>query len=85
MSKNEMKNYIEHMNENALTKLCSDIYEFKYVTGKLRPNCTLNQLAENLQYWEIRDIEEVVIDVAAKRFSNVVLLLMKTNPSDYLK
>lgn len=85
MSKNEVKNYIEHMDENGLTNLCNDVYEWKYVTGKLRPDCTLNQLAENLQYWEIRDIEEIVIEVAAKRFSNIVLLLFKSNPSSYLK
>lgn len=56
MSKEEVRNYIKHMDENGLTNLCNDIYEWKYVTGKLKPDCTLNQLAENLQYWEIRDI-----------------------------
>lgn len=85
MSKEEVRNYIKHMDENGLTNLCNDIYEWKYVTGKLKPDCTLNQLAENLQYWEIRDIEEIVIEVAMERFENVVLLLMKTNASSYLK
>ena len=85
MSKEEVRNYIKHMDENGLTNLCNDIYEWKFVTGKLKPDCTLNQLAENLQFWEIRDIEEIVIDVAADRFNNIVLLLMKTNPSSYLK
>lgn len=85
MTREEVKNYIEHMDENGLTKLCSDIYEWKYETGKLRPDCTLNQLAENLQYWEIRDIEKIVIEVAARRFDDVVLLLFKSNPDNYLK
>ena len=85
MTREEVKNYIEHMDENGLAKLCKDIYEWKYVTGKLRAGCTLNQLAENLQYWEIRDIEEIVIEVATKRFNDVVLLLFKSNPNDYLK
>ena len=85
MSREEVKNYIEHMDENGLVSLCNDIYEWNYVTGRLKAGCTLNQLAENLQYWEIRDIEEIVIDVATKRFENVVLLLFKKNPSSYLK
>ena len=85
MSREEVKNYIEHMDENGLASLCNDIYEWNYVTGRLKVGCTLNQLAENLQYWEIRDIEEIVIDVATKRFENIVLLLFKKNSSSYLK
>lgn len=85
MSKEEVRNYIKHMDENGLTNLCNVVYEWKYVTGKLRPDCTLNQLAENLRYWEIRDIEEIVIEVAMERFNNVVLLLFKSNPNNFLK
>ena len=85
MNREKVKNYIEHMEDNRLVSLCNDIYEWNYVTGTLKVGCTLNQLAENLQYWEIRDIEEIVIDVATKRFENVVLLLFKKNSSSYLK
>ena len=46
MNREEVKNYIEHMDENGLVSLCNDIYEWNYVTGRLKVGCTLNQLAE---------------------------------------
>ena len=85
MTREEVKNYIEHMDKNELVKLCEDIYQWRYETGKLKPDCALNKLAECLQYWEIKDIEEIVIEVATKRFNEVVLLLFKSNPNNYLK
>ena len=85
MTREEVKNYIEHMDKNELVKLCEDIYQWRYETGKLKPDCALNKLAECLQYWEIKDIEEIVIEVATKRFNEVVLLLFKSNPNNYLQ
>lgn len=85
MNKKEVKNYIKNMDKNGLTKLCEDVYKWKYVTGTLDPCCSLNQLAENLQYWKIRDIEDMVLEVAGERFRDIVLLLFKTNPTDYLR
>lgn len=85
MTYGEVENYIKHMNPDGLVNLCNDIYEFKYVTGKLRPDCSLNILAENLQCWDIRYIEDVVIRVAAEKFNNVVLLLMKSMTHQFIK
>lgn len=51
MSRDEVKYYIDHMDANGLLNLCNDINEWKYKSGKLKPDCTLNHLAENLQYW----------------------------------
>lgn len=85
MNRREIQEYIKHMDENGLRNLCEDIYEWRYVRGTLRPDCFINQLAENIQYWEIREIEDIVLEVGAKRFRNVVLLLLKNRPTDYLK
>lgn len=49
MTYKEMEKYIEHMNPDGLVNLCNDIYEWKYITGVLKPDCTLNVLADNLQ------------------------------------
>lgn len=85
MTYQEVKNYIEHMDANGLLNLCNDIYEWKYVTGKLSPGCTLNMLAENLQFWELRDIEEIVLCVAVKRFRKIVPLLMLSAPQEFIR
>lgn len=45
------------MDANSLVDLCKDINEWKYKSGRLNPDCTLKHLAENLQYWELRDLE----------------------------
>ena len=50
MEREKIKNYIDHMDANDLANLCKDINEWKYKSGKLKPDCTLNHLAEKLQY-----------------------------------
>ena len=81
----EMENYIEHMNLDGLVNLCNDIYEWKYITGMLKPDCTLNVLAENIQYWDIRNMEKVIIRVATKKFKKVVSMLMQEVPHEFLR
>lgn len=85
MSRDEVKYYIDHMDANGLLNLCNDINEWKYVTGKLRPECTLNNLANNLQYFELRDLEEIILNAAHEKFRNLVGLLIKSEPNMYIK
>lgn len=85
MSKDEVKYYIDHMDANGLLNLCNDINEWKYKYGKLKPDCTLNHLAENLQYWELRDLESMILDAAYEKFGDIVLLLIKSDASRFLK
>lgn len=85
MEKKEVKHYINHMDANGLLNLCNDINEWKYKTGKLNPDCTLNHLAENLQYLELRDLEAMILDAAYEKFGEVVSLLIKSNASRFLK
>lgn len=80
-----MKHYIDHLDANGLLNLCNDINEFKYVTGKLRPECTLNYLANNFQYFELGDLEKLILNVAHEKFGNLVSLLIKSEPSIYIK
>ena len=84
MSRDEVKHYIKHMDANGLLNLCNDINEWKYVTGELNPDCTLIHLSENLQYWELRDLEEIILNVAHQKFNDLVGLLIKNDPSRYI-
>lgn len=85
MGKKEVKNYIDHMDANGLVNLCKDINEWRYKSGKLNPDCTLNHLAENLQYWELRDLETMILDAAYEKFGEIVSLLIKSDASRFLK
>ena len=53
--------------------------------GKLRPECTLNHLANNFQYFELRDLEEIILNAAHEKFRNLVGLLIKSEPYMYIK
>jgi len=96
MERKEVKHYIDHMDANGLVNLCKDINEWKYKSGKLSPDCTLNHLAENLQYWELRDLEAMILDeylpqdaekwdAAYEKFGDIVSLLIKSDASRFLK
>lgn len=85
MNKSEMKNYIEHMELDGIIKLCNDIYECKYITGLFAENSTIRHLSENIQYDSMRDIEEVVLDVAARKLQKSILLLMQDKPYMFMR
>lgn len=85
MTRTEMENYIEHMEEDGLVALCNDIYNWKYINGTLEKGCTLMNLSENIQYENVGDIEETVIRVSAKKLNKTVLLLLQTVPYMFLK
>jgi hypothetical protein len=85
MSRDEVKYYIDHMDANGLLNLCNDINEWKYKSGTLNPDCTLKHLAENLQYLELRDLEDMILDAAHEKFENLVSLLIKSKPGIYIK
>ena len=85
MSRKEVRNYINCMNANDLLNLCNDINEWRYETGKLRPDCELNRLAEHFQYWELDELAEFILSSAYKKFDNLVRLLIKSAPIRYIK
>ena len=85
MSKKEIKQYIDTLDAKNLVALCDDINVYRYQTGSLEPDCDLNRLAEKLQYWEIKDLEEMILEIAHEKFHNIVSLLLKDNPVSYIK
>lgn len=85
MTYGEMNNYITHVSDNDLIALCKSIYEFKSGNGVLESTSALKILAENLQFSNVRMLECVVTEEAHKQYGQIVLLLMKDAPAQYLK
>lgn len=85
MTYGEMNNYITHISDNDLVALCKSVYKFKNGNGVLEPTSTLKILAKNLQFSDVRALECVITEEAHKRYGQIVLLLMKDAPAQYLK
>ncbi len=85
MTYGEMENYIAHVSDNDLVALCKSVYEFKNGNGVLKPTSTLKILAENLQFPDVRVLEYAITEEAHERYGQIVLLLMKDAPAEYLK
>lgn len=81
----EIDRYIEYMDSDGLVALCKDIYKYRYITGKLDADGALSILSENLECPDVRHIEDAVIRVALGKFSEVVLLLFKDSPGEFLR
>ena len=86
MTYKEMEDYIKYMlTDTELVELCNDIYDYKHINGVLNKTSPLINLMENLEYKNIRDIENVVIEVASERLSKSVLLLLQSVPYKFFK
>lgn len=85
MTYEEMKTYIEHIDNSGLIDLCNEIYDWKYISGELEQDSALKNLAKDIQCKNVKDVEEVVVEVAAKKLNKVVLLLMQNKPHEFLK
>lgn len=85
MTYGEMNNYITHVSDNDLIALCKSIYEFKSGNGVLESTSTLKILAENCKFSDVRMLECVITEEAHKRYGQIILLLMKDAPAQYLK
>ena len=69
------------MNKKTLTQI--DYYRIR---DEIAEYCVSQEGKKNILEREpFKDIEEIVIEVATKRFNEVVLLLFKSNPNNYLK
>ena len=85
MDRNEVIDYIGRMDANSLLNLCDNINEFRYQSGLLRPHCALKCFASDLQYYDIRDLEDVIVNAAHEKFYDLVGLLVKDAPNKYMK
>lgn len=85
MDRNEVEDYVNHMDANNLLSLCNNINEFRYQTGLLKPDCALNCLENDLHYFDTRDLEQIIINAAHEKFHDLVGLLVKDAPNKYIK
>ena len=83
----EAKSYIKNaMNMDGLINVLGAINEWKRGPYELGANNYLRQLAENLRFeGNIRELEEIVLDVAHEKLHDIVLLLVKDRPGEYFK
>ena len=85
MTRKEIEKYIKDMNTDELIVLCREINEWRYTTGEIKFDSAFSKLGNNLKYFDSRDLENIILDVAHEKFSNVVSLLLKSDPGKYIK
>lgn len=85
MTRKEIEKYIKDMNTDELIILCREINEWRYTTGEIKFDSVFSKLENNLKYFDSRDLENIILDVAHEKFSNVVSLLLKSDPGKYIK
>lgn len=85
MTRKEIEKYIKDMSTDELIILCREINEWRYTTGEIKFDSVFSKLINNLKYFDSRDLENIILDVAHEKFSNVVSLLLKSDPGKYIK
>ena len=85
MTRKEIEKYIKNMNADELVILCKEINEWRYTTGEIKFDSAFSILGKDLIYFESRDLENMILDAAHERFSDVVSLLLKSSPGKYIK
>ena len=76
---NDLNVMISSYNDDVLVELLNDIYDWKYITGIVKPESFLKTVINQNQDQDVdpRDIEVAAMDVAASRFDKVVSLLIQ--------
>lgn len=77
--------FIHETDDTVLTKLCNELYDYKYVSGKLPPNGVINTIANGFEEWDLDKLEKIITNEATKRYENIALLLIKNNPTNFFK
>lgn len=85
MTLEELDAYVEKLDDGELIDLCNDVYECMYVTGVFKEDGAVRKFVERIGGGSSRYIGDEVIEVAAKRFSKVILLLFQNAPHKFLK
>lgn len=76
---------IHETDDTVLIKLCNELYDYKYVSGKLPPNGVINTIANDFEEWDLDKLEKIITNEATKRYENIALLLIKNNPTNFFK
>lgn len=77
--------FIHETDDTVLIKLCNELYDYKYVSGKLPPNGVINTIANSFEEWNLDKLEKIITNEATKRYENIALLLIKNNPTNFFK
>lgn len=80
---NLLKDYVENMSENELLEICIEIYDWKHLTGKVHKKEKLEKISKELSI-PVRDIENMVLEVSAKKLAKPILLLLEECPQEFL-
>lgn len=84
-NKMTLKVFIHETDDTVLIKLCNELYDYKYVSGKLPPDGVINTLTNGFEEWDLEKLEKIITDEATKRYENIALLLIKNNPTNFFK
>ena len=77
--------FIHEIDDTVLIKLCNELYDYKYVSGKLPPNGIINTLTNDFEEWDLDKLDKIITDEATTRYENTALLLIKNNPTNFFK
>ena len=84
-NKTTLRVFIHEIDDTVLIKLCNELYDYKYVSGKLPPDGVINTLTNGFEEWNLEKLEKMITDEATKRYENIALLLIKNNPTNFFK
>lgn len=84
-NKMTLRVFIHEIDDTVLIKLCNELYDYKYVSGKLPPDGVINTLTNGFEEWDLEKLEKMITDEATKRYENIALLLIKNNPTNFFK
>lgn len=84
-NKMTLRVFIHEIDDTVLIKLCNELYDYKYVSGKLPPDGVINTLTNGFEEWNLEKLEKMITDEATKRYENIALLLIKNNPTNFFK
>lgn len=84
-NKMTLRVFIHEIDDTVLIKLCNELYDYKYVSGKLPPDGVINTLTNGFEEWDLEKLEKMITDEATKRYENITLLLIKNNPTNFFK
>lgn len=84
-NKMTLRVFIHEIDDTVLIKLCNELYDYKYVSGKLPPDGVINTLTNGFEEWNLEKLEKIITDEATKRYENIALLLIKNNPTNFFK
>ena len=57
-NKMTLRVFIHEIDDTVLIKLCNELYDYKYVSGKLPPDGVINTLTNGFEEWDLEKLEK---------------------------